>query len=541
MLERHFSEKNRKMSQKLLKSTVVVGAMTLLSRILGLVRDIVFAQVFGARAATDAFFVAFKIPNFMRRLFAEGAFSQSFVPVLSESRSNEATEQTRDLIDHVTGSLGLLLFVITVLGILLAPLLIMLFAPGFVLTQGEQQSALAADLLRITFPYMLFISLTALAGGILNTFGKFGVPAFTPVLLNICMIGAAIIVAPLMDQPIMALAWGVLAAGVAQLLFQFPFLRRLGMLPRPRFRRGHAGVGKIMKLMLPAMFGSSVAQINLLLDTVIASFLAAGSVSWLYYSDRLVEFPLGIFGIALATVILPALSSRHAEKSPEQFSQTLDWAIHWGLLAGIPATAGLFMLAVPMITTIFQYGEFSEASVTMASLSLKAYSLGLIGFIMVKVLVPGFFARQDTRTPVRIGIIAVVANIVLNLVFVVPMALTGASAPHAGLALATSCSAIINASLLFHTLKKTGVFIVISGWPAFLVRVGVACLVMVLYLWWATADMGQWLQWGVFERVWNLFLLIIAGGAVYLVVLVATGIRPWHWKAPVGGEGKDTR
>lgn len=541
VLERHFSEKNRKMSQKLLKSTVVVGAMTLLSRILGLVRDIVFAQVFGARAATDAFFVAFKIPNFMRRLFAEGAFSQSFVPVLSESRSNEATEQTRDLIDHVTGSLGLLLLIITVLGILLAPLLIMLFAPGFVLTQGEQQSALAADLLRITFPYMLFISLTALAGGILNTFGKFGVPAFTPVLLNICMIGAAIIVAPLMDQPIMALAWGVLAAGVAQLLFQFPFLRRLGMLPRPRFRRGHAGVGKIMKLMLPAMFGSSVAQINLLLDTVIASFLAAGSVSWLYYSDRLVEFPLGIFGIALATVILPALSSRHAEKSPEQFSQTLDWAIHWGLLAGIPATAGLFMLAVPMITTIFQYGEFSEASVTMASLSLKAYSLGLIGFIMVKVLVPGFFARQDTRTPVRIGIIAVVANIVLNLVFVVPMALTGASAPHAGLALATSCSAIINASLLFHTLKKTGVFIVISGWPAFLVRVGVACLAMVLYLWWATADMGQWLQWGVFERVWNLFLLIIAGGAVYLVVLVATGIRPWHWKAPVGGEGKDTR
>ncbi len=541
VLERHFSEKNRKMSQKLLKSTVVVGAMTLLSRILGLVRDIVFAQVFGAKAATDAFFVAFKIPNFMRRLFAEGAFSQSFVPVLSESRSNEATEQTRDLIDHVTGSLGLLLLIITVLGILLAPLLIMLFAPGFVLTQGEQQSALAADLLRITFPYMLFISLTALAGGILNTFGKFGVPAFTPVLLNICMIGAAIIVAPLMDQPIMALAWGVLAAGVAQLLFQFPFLRRLGMLPRPRFRRGHAGVGKIMKLMLPAMFGSSVAQINLLLDTVIASFLAAGSVSWLYYSDRLVEFPLGIFGIALATVILPALSSRHAEKSPEQFSQTLDWAIHWGLLAGIPATAGLFMLAVPMITTIFQYGEFSEASVTMASLSLKAYSLGLIGFIMVKVLVPGFFARQDTRTPVRIGIIAVVANIVLNLVFVVPMALTGASAPHAGLALATSCSAIINASLLFHTLKKTGVFIVISGWPAFLVRVGVACLAMVLYLWWATADMGQWLQWGVFERVWNLFLLIIAGGAVYLVVLVATGIRPWHWKAPVGGEGKDTR
>lgn len=514
--------------------------MTLLSRILGLVRDIVFAQVFGAKAVTDAFFVAFKIPNFMRRLFAEGAFSQSFVPVLSESRSNEATEQTRDLIDHVTGSLGLLLLIITVLGVLLAPLLIMLFAPGFVFTQGEQQSVLAADLLRITFPYMLFISLTALAGGILNTFGKFGVPAFTPVLLNICMIGAAIFVAPLMDQPIMALAWGVLAAGIAQLLFQFPFLKRLGMLPRPRLKRGHAGVGKIMKLMLPAMFGSSVAQINLLLDTVIASFLAAGSVSWLYYSDRLVEFPLGIFGIALATVILPTLSSRHAEKSPEQFSQTLDWAIHWGLLAGVPATAGLFMLAAPMITTIFQYGEFNDAAVTMASLSLKAYSLGLIGFIMVKVLVPGFFARQDTRTPVRIGIIAVVANIVLNLVFVVPMALTGASAPHAGLALATSCSAIINAGLLFHTLKKTGIFIVRRGWPAFLIRVGVACLVMVLYLWWAMADRGQWLQWNVLERVWNLSLLIIVGAIVYLVILVVTGIRPWQWKAPVGGEDEDT-
>jgi len=521
------------MSRKLLKSTAIVSAMTMLSRILGFVRDMVFAQVFGAKAVTDAFFVAFKIPNFMRRLFAEGAFSQSFVPILSETRSTGEEQDVKDLVDHVTGSLGLLLLIITIVGIVASPILIMLFAPGFVMKQGEEQALLASTMLKITFPYLLFISLTALAGGILNTYGKFAVPAFTPVLLNVCMIVAAVFISPQMDEPVMALAWGVFVAGVAQLLFQVPYLWRLRMLPRPRLNRNHAGVGRIMKLMLPAIFGSSVAQINLLLDTVIASFLTAGSVSWLYYSDRLVEFPLGVFGIALATVILPSLSSRHAENSPERFSMTLDWALRWGMLIAIPATAGLFMLAAPMIVTLFQYGAFNANAVEMTSLSLMAYSLGLMGFILVKVLVPGFFARQDTKTPVRIGIIAMVSNMILNLIFVVPMAMSGATAPHAGLALATACSAMINASLLFYTLKKKDIYTPGRGWWRLFFQMTVACVAMLVYLWWATDDVNQWLQWNALQRVWNLLWLIAIASVVYVAVLIITGARPWRWKVPV--------
>ncbi len=521
------------MSRKLIKSTAIVSAMTILSRILGFVRDIVLAQVFGAKAATDAFFVAFKIPNFMRRLFAEGAFAQSFVPVLSETRASGDERAVKDLVDHVTGTLGLLLLVLTVLGILLAPVLIMVFAPGFILAQGDEQAAMASTMLRITFPYLLFISLTALAGGILNTYGRFAVPAFTPVLLNLCMISAAVLLSPRMENPVMALAWGVLAAGIVQLLFQFPFLRQIRMLPLPRLKRAHAGVGKIMKLMLPAIFGSSVAQINLLLDTVIASFLAAGSVSWLYYSDRLVEFPLGVFGIALATVILPNLSGRHAEKSPELFSMTLDWAMRWGLLIGLPATLGLFMLAVPMIVTLFQYGEFNDNAVVMTSLSLMAYSLGLVGFIMVKVLVPGFFARQDTRTPVRIGIVAMVANMLLNIIIVVPMAMSGATAPHAGLALATACAAIINATLLFNTLRRKGIYTARRGWLKLILQIVMACTVMGAYLVWARADIGQWLQWGAMDRVWNLAILIAVASVIYILSLLAFGARPWRWRVNI--------
>jgi putative peptidoglycan lipid II flippase len=518
------------MSKKLIKSTAIVSAMTILSRVLGFVRDIVLAQVFGAKAATDAFFVAFKIPNFMRRLFAEGAFAQSFVPVLSETKATSDEVTVKDLVDHVTGTLGLLLLVLTVAGILLAPILIMLFAPGFILAQGEDQAVLASTMLRITFPYLLFISLTALAGGILNTYGRFAVPAFTPVLLNLCMISAAILLAPRMDNPVMALAWGVLAAGIAQLLFQFPFLKQIGMIPRPRLRRKHAGVSKIMKLMLPALFGSSVAQINLLLDTVIASFLAAGSVSWLYYSDRLVEFPLGVFGIALATVILPNLSSRHAEKSPKLFSMTMDWALRWGILIGLPATVGLVLLASPMIVTLFQYGEFNVDAVMMTSLSLMAYSLGLIGFILVKVLVPGFFARQDTRTPVRIGIVAMVVNMLLNIIIVVPMAMSGATAPHAGLALATACSSIINASLLFNILRKKGIYKARRGWPVLIMQISVASAAMGAYLVWAKADIGQWLHWGATQRVWSLASLIVIASLIYIISLLALGARPWRWR-----------
>jgi putative peptidoglycan lipid II flippase len=517
-------------SRKLLKSTAVVSAMTILSRILGFVRDMVLAQVFGAKAATDAFFVAFKIPNFMRRLFAEGAFSQSFVPVLSEYKAAGDEAAVKDLVDHVTGTLGLILSAITLIGIVLAPILILVFAPGFILAQGAEQADLAGMMLRLTFPYLLFISLTALAGGILNTYGHFAVPAFTPVLLNLCMISAAIWLSPMMEEPVMALAWGVLAAGIAQLLFQIPYLLRIRMMPRPRFVRQHKGVQKIMKLMLPAIFGSSVAQINLLLDTVIASFMAAGSVSWLYYSDRLVEFPLGVFGIALATVILPSLSGKHAERSQEAFSIILDWALRWGMLVGLPATVGLFMLAAPIITTLFQYGEFSSDAVLMTSLSLMAYSIGLIGFIQVKVLVPGFFARQDTKTPVKIGIIAVVSNIILNIVIVVPMALQGAYAPHAGLALATAFSAIINATLLYRALRKKQIFQPCPGWMKLLLQMTLACLAMAYYLQWVGVDTASWLSMNAGERVFKLFYVITFASVIYTATLLAAGARPWKWR-----------
>ncbi|MDH5485779.1 MAG: murein biosynthesis integral membrane protein MurJ, partial [Gammaproteobacteria bacterium] len=429
------------MRSKLLKSTAVVGVMTLLSRVLGLLRDIIFALIFGATGGTDAFFVAFKIPNFMRRLFAEGAFAQAFVPVLSEYKETRSREALQDLIDHVAGTLGGLLLMISIIGSLAAPLLVILFAPGFwnesETLEATSRYQLTTDMLRITFPYIFFIALTAFAGGILNSYSKFAVPAFTPVLLNLCLIAAAIWASDWFAQPIMALAWGVAIAGLVQLLFQFPFLLKLGLMPRPRYKKQHPGVQQITQLMIPAIIGSSVAQINLLLDTVIASFLVAGSVSWLYFSDRLVEFPLGIFGIALATVILPNLSQQHARQSAEEFNNTLDWALKLVTVIAIPAATGLLMLAAPLLVTLFNYGEFDAHDAHMSSLSLMAYALGLPAFIIIKVLAPGFYARQDVKTPVKIAIRAMIANMFLNVLFVVPMVMYNIEGPHTGLALAT--------------------------------------------------------------------------------------------------------
>ncbi|MFO8155099.1 MAG: murein biosynthesis integral membrane protein MurJ, partial [Thiohalospira sp.] len=382
----------------MLQSTAVVGGFTLLSRILGFVRDVVIARVFGAGVATDAFFVAFKIPNFMRRLFAEGAFNQAFIPVLAEYRTDREHAETRELVGRTAGTLGLFLLGLTILGVVGAPVLIGLFAPGFI--GDAERFDLAVEMLRLTFPYLLFIALTALAGGVLNTYGRFAVPAFTPVLLNISLITAAAFAAPSFAEPIRALAWGVFIAGAAQLAFQLPFLARLGLLPVPRWGAANAGVRRIARLMVPALFGSSVAQINLLIDTLIASLLATGSVSWLYYADRLVEFPLGVFGIALATVILPGLSAHHAANDPAAFSRMIDRALRWVLLVSAPATLGLILLAGPILTTLFEYGAFTAADTAMAAVALMAYSIGLTGFILVKVLAPGYFARQDTKTPV---------------------------------------------------------------------------------------------------------------------------------------------
>jgi len=491
----------------------------MLSRVLGFIRDLVVAHLFGANAGTDAFFVAFKIPNFFRRLFAEGAFSMAFVPVLVEYKETRAFDDLKIFIDHVAGTLGAVLLAVTVVGVLGAPVLAMIFAPGFY--SEPQKMQLAADMLRLTFPYLMLISLTAFAGGILNSYGHFGIPAFTPVLLNISLISCALWLSPQMEQPIMALAWGVLLAGIVQLLFQYPFLRQLRLVPKFRFAPKDEGVRRIGRLMLPALFGVSVTQLNLLLDTLIASFLVTGSISWLYYSDRLMEFPLGILGVGLATVILPGLSAKHASDSAEGFSDTLDWALRCSLLFGLPAAVGLLLLAGPMISTLFLSDVFTANDVSMAQRSLMAYALGLLPFIMIKVLAPGYYARQDTKTPVKIAVIAMVSNMVLNLILVFPLA-------HAGLALATTLSATINSYLLLRGLRKSDVYRPGQHWLWLILRSFFAAIAMAAIIFWGVGDLDQWVAMSRWQRVQNLAAWIGAGAAVYLLILFATGVRLRH-------------
>ncbi len=522
--------------RRLLKSTTMVGGMTLLSRLLGLVRDIVFARLFGAGFLMDAFFVAFRIPNIFRRWSAEGAFSQAFVPVFADYDQNRPPQEVRELVERVTGTLGLALLVVTVAGILAAPLLIMLFAPGFAAaTTDAARFGLAVDMLRLTFPYLFFISLAALAGAILNTYHRFGVPAFSPVLLNVIMIVFAAFLAPRYERPGMALAAGVFAAGVVQLAFMLPALRRLRLLPRPRWGARHPGVRRIMGLMVPAIFGSSVAQVSILLDTLIASFLVTGSISWLYYADRLMEFPLGIFGIALATVILPNLSRQHASASREAFAATLGWSIRFVVLISAPASVGLVVLAGPILATIFYGGEFSAADVHMAGYALMAYGGGLVALTLVKVLAPGYFARQDTRTPVRVGLIALGSNMAFNVLVVVPWALGGLPAPHAGLALSTSLSGFLNAALLYRGLRRDGVLSAPAALGRFVLRVAVACGVMALLLVAFTPPLEHWLAAGLAKRCLWLALIIAGAVVTYFASLLAVGLRPaeFRMKTPV--------
>lgn len=508
-------------SPGLLRSSGLVGAMTMLSRVLGLVRDMVIARYFGAGAGADAFFVAFKIPNFLRRLFAEGAFSQAFVPVLSSYRAGQSVSDVKRLVNAVAGSLGMVLLAVTLVAMLGSPVLTTVFAPGFL--DDEVKFALTSDMLRITFPYLLLISLTAFAGGILNSYDRFAVPAFTPVLLNLAMIAAAIWLAPLMEEPVMALAWGVLIAGALQLFFQLPFLMRLGLLPRPKVDYRHEGVSRILKLMLPALFGVSVSQINLLLDTVLASFLQTGSVSWLYYSDRLSELPLGVFGIAIATVILPSLSRKHASASVDRFAATLDWAVRAVLLIGVPAALALGLLAEPLIATLFGYGEVTDRDVIMSAQSLRAYSAGLLAFMLIKVLAPGFFAREDIRTPVRIGVIAMVANMVFNLILVFPLA-------HAGLALATSLSAWLNGFLLWRGLRRKGAWQSQPGWPRFFAQLVFANALLAGVILWLRAPVGEWLVMTGYQRATDMSVLVGSGVVVYFLALALAGVRVRHFR-----------
>ncbi|TGG91092.1 murein biosynthesis integral membrane protein MurJ [Natronospirillum operosum] len=505
---------------RLLKSSLIVSAGTMVSRVLGLVRDVVMANLLGATNSADAFYVAFKIPNFFRRLFAEGAFAQAFVPVLSEYREQGGLVAVQELVNRVVAVLGASLFLLCVLAWVAAPGIAWLFASGF--HQYPDKLDLTAELIRWTFPYLGFISLVAFAGGILNTYGRYAVPALTPVLLNLSLIGAAFWLTPYAETPAHALAFGVLIAGMAQLLFQIPFLWRLSLLPKPVWETSHPGVRRILALMAPAMLAVSVSQINLLLDTVLASWLEGGSVAWLYYSDRLTELPLGVIGIAIGTVVLPSLSALSAQDNREAFRDGLAWAVRMVLLLGIPSAVALWVLGAPIISTLFFHGAMTPYDVTQSTGSLRAYTLGLTAFMLIKVLAPGFFSRQDMKTPVKIATAALVANMVFNLILIWPLA-------HVGLALATSLSAWLNAGLLAWMLIRQGYFA-----PLKLLRhprtlaILVAALLMAGVLDWLSPSLEWWLLADLYSRVLQLAALIGVGLVVYVAMLALLGWRPRH-------------
>jgi len=507
-----------------LRNTSVVGAMTLVSRISGLVRDMVYAHLFGAGPFMDAFQMAFRIPNFLRRITGEGAFSQAFVPVVAEYRLRGDRDATRRLGAGVTGRLGLVLLVITLVGVIGAPWVMRLFAPGFGV--GSERYALSVSMLRWTFPYILFISLTALGAGVLNAYGKFGTAAFNPVLLNLVMILFASVFAARSGSPGTVLAMGVFVAGLVQFVAQFRGLRGLGLLARPRWEAGEEGVGRVARLMLPGIFGSSVAQISLLLGSWVASFLMTGSISWMYYADRLVEFPMGVFSIALATVILPGLSAHHVEKSPERFSATLDWALRLTSLVTVPATLGLVLLAAPLTATIYGHGRFVERDVVMGSYALMGASFGLLGYSLVKVLAPGYYARQDTATPVRVGLIALGVTMAFNLCVVLPANYAGFPAPHALLALSPGLGAYVNVWLLYRGLIRRGIFQPSSGWRRLLRwQLPVANLALGAFLWWSSGTWSAWVHYPPWRQVAYLGGCVIGGIAIYVAALAVTGLK----------------
>ena len=501
----------------LLRALVTVSGMTLLSRVLGFVRDFVIARAFGAGLATDAFFVAFRLPNLLRRMFAEGAFSQAFVPILAEIRNRQGDQAAHRLVNRVASLLGLVVLVVSIVGALAAPLIIHLSAPGFV--DDADKFALTVSLTRITFPYILFMSLVALAAGVLNTWSRFAVPAFTPVLLNLCFIGMALFAAPWFDPPVLALGWAVFIGGLLQLGLQWPALRRIGMVPRFDLSLDDPGVRRILKLMAPAILGVSVSQISLLINTIFASFLDSGSVSWLYYADRLMEFPAGMLGVALGTILLPSLSRHHAVADSRAFSDLLDWGLRLTLLLTLPAALALAMLAVPLITTLFMHGEFSAADALQTRSALVAYSIGLTGLILVKILAPGFYARQDIRTPVRIAIVTLIATQLMNLAFIGPLR-------HAGLALSIGLASCLNAGLLFRGLRRLEVYRPAPGWGGYLARLAVALAALALALYFGAGSDSLWTGAPALERVLRLAAVVGGGVVVYFSVLFMLGFRP---------------
>ncbi|HSD36535.1 MAG TPA: murein biosynthesis integral membrane protein MurJ [Rhodocyclaceae bacterium] len=507
----------------LLKALATISGLTFLSRILGLAREVLVANIFGAGLMTDAFNVAFRLPNLLRRLFAEGAFSQAFVPILSEYKNKRSEDETRTLINRVATLLGLIVMLVTILGVIGTPFLIYATAGGF--AAQPEKFALTVELTRITFPYIFFMAMVALAAGVLNTWNRFSIPALTPVLLNISMIAMAALAAPYFAKPIEALAWGTFIGGVLQLTIQLPALARIGMLPRFDLHFRDPGVLRILKLMAPATIGVSVAQISLLINTAFASWLPTGSISWLSYADRLMEFPSGILGVALGTILLPSLSKLNADGNRAEFSAMLDWGLRLALLLTLPAALALCILSVPLTATLFQHGAFTPEDVMQTRRALIAYSVGLSGIILVKILAPAFYSRQDIRTPLRFAIISLIATQLMNLLFV-----WGLHLQHAGLALSIGLAATLNASLLYFGLRRKEAFTPQAGWPVFVGKLLAALLVMGIVLWFAMGAETSWLHSSSSKRLLWLGGLMLAGAGSYFVTLFALGFRPADFK-----------
>lgn len=502
----------------LLKSLAAVSSMTMLSRVLGFVRDTVMARMFGAGIASDAFVVAFKLPNLLRRIFAEGAFSQAFVPILAEYKQQQGEEAARTFVAYVAGLLTLVLALITFIGVLAAPWIVWATAPGF--ADEPERFALTTDLLRVTFPYILLISLSSMAGAVLNTWNRFSVPAFVPTLLNVCMIGFMLFLTPFFDPPIMVLGWAVLAGGIAQLAFQLPHLKKIGMLVLPRLNLRDSGVWRVLKQMGPAILGVSVAQISLIINTVFASFLVAGSVSWMYYADRLMELPSGVLGAALGTILLASLAKTFAQKDQQAYVKLLDWGLRLCLMLVLPCAVALALIAKPLIGALFQYGAFSAHDAAMTQQALIAYAVGLVGLILIKVLAPAFYARQDIRTPVRIGLFTLAMTQVMNVLFVLVLPLA-----HAGLALSIGLAACLNAALLYWKLRQRNYYQPQAGWALFIAKLILAVSVMAAVLWGLMQWLPAWDQGLMLSRLLRLGVLVGVGAGSYFAVLLLVGFR----------------
>ena len=494
--------------------------MTFLSRISGLIRDIALANYLGSGAAADAFFVAFRIPNLFRRIFGEGAFSLAFVPVFSEYHHSRSEQETRDFVNRMLAQLGLAVLMVCVIGMLFSNSLMSIIAPGF--KDDPEKFKMAVDALQITFPYLFFISLVAMAAGIFNTFDRFAVPAITPVLLNICLIIAAVVFVPSNNNPAIILATAVCISGLLQFLLQIPFLKKQAILPVPSLKsakdKQNDGVKKVFKLMLPVIYGSSVAQVNSVINTVLASFLVTGSVSWLYYSDRLMEFPLGLFVLAISTVVLPNLSKQHTQGDLKEFSRTIDWGLRIVLLVVLPSVAGMFVLSGQLMVTLFQYNEFSANDALMSAKSLRAYSFGLIGLALVKVLAAGFYAKQDTKTPVKIGVATMIANVIMALLLVGPF-------KHVGLATAFSMSTCLNATLLLWLLLRNELYIPQPGWFLYLLRLVIATVIMGVIVYFVSVDTASLIEYNLIQRISNLSYWIVIGMTSFVILSYAMGLR----------------